>query len=178
MREKFTGINFLLAALMISVLTVMSYFAYKSTKSSNDVIPTAAEQVLKDSPDLEPFTTVDGEPVALSTKEAAYTLVYSWASWCLVCGEELSMLNELALRNDVKVIAVNRAETKYIAQDYLATLSGVQNVQIVLDPSDRLFSSIEGFAMPEYVLYDNQGVELLKGRGSLDLKKVTEILGT
>lgn len=122
------------------------------------------------------FTDLSGQDIALSEDFGKITVVYSWASWCPQCVSDLPLLNELANsytgQDDVVFVAINRAEDKYTAERFLATLPDLGSLKIVLDPTDHLFKSMEGYAMPEYVIFTKTGEEAYRGRGSLQKDSV------
>lgn len=127
------------------------------------------------------FTNIEGEKVELTTVFGKTVLVYSWASWCPQCKEDLTVLDAYAASlpesADVTVLAINRAEDKYTAQRYLNALPDLPNIEIILDPNDQLFSAISGYAMPEYVLYDERGNTIFHGHGKLNTDAIKSALG-
>lgn len=102
-------------------------------------------------------------------------VVTSWASWCPQCTEGIVSLGEIAESykdRDVVVLAVNRSEDKYTAERYLSTVTLPSSVQIVLDPSDHYFSASEGYAMPETILYNEDGEVVLHQRGNVNAGEI------
>lgn len=126
------------------------------------------------------FTDLSGQDITLTEDFGKITVVYSWASWCPQCASDLPLLNELANKyidqDDVVFVAINRAEDRYTAERFLGTLPALNSLKIVLDPTDHLFKSMEGYAMPEYVIFTKTGEEAYRGRGSLQRATVESTL--
>jgi hypothetical protein len=49
-------------------------------------------------------------------------------------------------------------------------------VILVLDPEDRFYKSIEGFSMPETIIYDRFGNLIQHQRGKLNLGTITQMI--
>ena len=129
----------------------------------------------------QPFTTLAGEAVNLEESFGNIVLVYSWASWCPQCVDGLVRFDTFvsALQGDdlkVTALAVNRAEDKLTAQRFIDTIPELQNVEIILDPSDQMFENVGGYAMPEILLFDDRGELLHHGRGQLDETTIQAII--
>lgn len=121
-------------------------------------------------PSNAPYRSLTGEPITLLATEPQVTVVYSWATWCAVCHEELVAFDAFAstLPDSVRVVAVNRKEGQQIANQFLATIPELKHIEIVLDPSDNLFRTVTGFAVPEIVVFDRTGEVVEQQRGTFD----------
>jgi thiol-disulfide isomerase/thioredoxin len=129
-----------------------------------------AEAALFSEEAQEAFTDLEGREVDLAGVEGEIIIATSWASWCPQCAGELELLNEVVReRNDdrVKVLALNRMEQKYQAQRFMATLPELEKITFVLDNQDHFFGSVEGYAMPETIFYNEAGEIVLHKRGNL-----------
>jgi cytochrome c biogenesis protein CcmG/thiol:disulfide interchange protein DsbE len=109
-------------------------------------------------------------------------VVNSWASWCPACADELpdlATLGEEFSDKNVKVLAINRAEPKSTATVFLASINATDGLQLVLDPGDKFYASVGGFAMPETIFYDPQGNVILHVRGQMtyqEMRAQTELM--
>ena len=54
-------------------------------------------------------------------------------------------------------MAINRAEPATTAERFLSEIKVSEHVTLILDPEDRYYESIGGFAMPETIFYDREG---------------------
>lgn len=128
---------------------------------SLDTAPSARDQALSGSQTNSEFTDVAGQAVTLeeTLREDVPVVVTTWASWCPTCREQLQTLQEVAAMNreEVAFLAINRNETRAQAQQFLNTLPEFPDLTILLDPDDRFYRDIAGYAMPETVVYDGAG---------------------
>lgn len=114
------------------------------------------------------LTDFEGNPVSLKEYRGSVLIVNLWASWTPFSITELPLLATLVAEynnEEVRFIAVNRAEPVLQAQAFLNTISGVDALTLLLDPGDTLYKSLGGFAMPETVVYDARGVVVAHLRG-------------
>lgn len=153
-----TGVILILAGVTYGVVVKQEK---ESARTSADVTKLAL-------PDgSAPFTTLEGDPVAVSYDEESVRVVSAWASWCPSCKEGLLLLDGLASRyDDVTFIAVNRNENPTTARAYLETLPELTHLTVALDANDHFFKTVEGYAMPETVVYDKEGVIVSHLRGA------------
>ena len=113
------------------------------------------------------YTDLVGNSVSLQDKLGKHTVVFSWASWCPSCGEDLLRLSVLAEKfPDIDFVAINRAEPASTANRFLSQYQ-TSNVDIVLDGQDHFFSSQGGYAMPELIVYDEKGSVVAHERGEV-----------
>lgn len=126
-----------------------------------DTVPSAREQALTDTSAGSEFTDVTGQSVTLTDmlREDVPVVVTTWASWCPTCQEQLQALQQVAAssRDEVLFLAINRNETRAQAQQFLNTLPDFPDLTILLDPDDRFYRDIAGYAMPETVIYGASG---------------------
>lgn len=123
------------------------------------------------------YTDFEGNPANLDQYLGQVLVVTSWASWAPSSSAELTLLAEVAnsyLDDDVMVIAINRAEAKDIAESYLQTIGVDEQVRLIVDANDRYYTSIDGYTMPETVIYDRRGNIVAHKRGTLIKDEVTK----
>lgn len=117
-----------------------------------------------------PYTDLSGNPLTLTDFVGEVIVVNSWASWSPASKQELQLLakmtEEYATEN-VRILAINRGESKETAERYLRSFDEGGNILLVLDQDDRYFKSIEGYAMPETVFYDRSGNIVYQHRGAV-----------
>lgn len=118
------------------------------------------------------YTDLGGATVDLFSFEGRTLVINSWASWSPYSVQELRDLSAIAREykeRGVTVIAMNRKEDRYVAEAFLSTVGPLSDLIILLDPDDRFYGSLDGFAMPETVFYDRHGNISYHHRGVLSL---------
>lgn len=105
----------------------------------------------------------DGRPAVINT----------WASWCPYCAKEMPDLVSLQKEfPGVQVIAINRAESQEIAEEYVHTVDPEKVLTYVFDPADSWYRGIGGYVMPETVFISGDGSLVLHRRGALSLDEM------
>jgi thiol-disulfide isomerase/thioredoxin len=119
------------------------------------------------------YTDLNGEPLSLDNYIGQTVVVAAWASWCLSCAVQLSELSQLAAENpDVAVLAINRAESASQVRAYFSHFGLEGTIEPILDPQDHFFDSIEGYTMPEVVIYTANGDISHHERGALPQERL------
>ena len=124
--------------------------------------------VFSNQPGEAPYSDLLGNPVSLEQYLGRILVVASWASWSPFSQADLLMLNELSQKyseEQVVFMAINRKETKEQAARYTSTLPPLPGLVVVLDPRDNFYTAVGGYAMPEVVIYNQQGEILVHERG-------------
>lgn len=118
----------------------------------------------------QPYTDLSGNPLSLTKHVGNILVINSWASWSPDSAKELLTLAELSREygdQGVVVLAINRAESETMAKRFLETLGVIDDVQLILDGSDRFYKSSQGYSMPETVFYDRDGNVVYHQHGHL-----------
>ena len=164
-RKQTTITLIILATILIAGVLLILYL--KSNDADTAYEETAAYQALTTPEGVPSYTDAEGNEVELVDDVPKTVVVYSWASWCPACKQELNELDSFAGALDieeVEVLAINRKEDVRTAKRFLNTLPDLENIEIVLDPADYLFESIDGYAVPEILVYDETGALVLHER--------------
>jgi thiol-disulfide isomerase/thioredoxin len=173
-RSGYITLSVMAAILIVVVLYIV--FRDQSVLQKHNETP-AAKALLPEAE--QSFTTLDGEPTAISDSFGDIMLVSSWASWCPQCTADFSKLGEVAAEfkdKGIVVYAINRGEDTYSAERYLMTIQKPEHVTFILDPSDYFFKNSDGYAMPETIIYNKKGEVVLHQRGELRTEQVKETL--
>ncbi|MEK7628640.1 MAG: TlpA disulfide reductase family protein [Patescibacteria group bacterium] len=103
-------------------------------------------------------------------------VINAWASWCPYCTKELPDLVALQKEfgEDVKVIAINRAETHKSAIRYLEKIGAVGEITYLYDNNDEWYRAIGGYVMPETLFVDAMGKIIYHNRGPLNSEQLRE----
>lgn len=161
---------------LFGILLALAFVAWWVSDSANP--PSAAEQSLLTQEGDTPFTDLSGADRSLDQylNDYEYVLVTSWASWCPFCGEQLADLNTFAGRypNQIAVLGINRKESTHQAERFLRTLEELPHLELVLDPDDRFFRNIEGYTIPETVLYNRAGDIIERKHGVLTASELEQ----
>ncbi|MEY2664969.1 MAG: hypothetical protein RLZZ480_74 [Candidatus Parcubacteria bacterium] len=159
-----------LAVMAVVVLLGIGYIFLLDESEKQTRNETPAARALLPGTETESFTDKDGNPLSVADDFGKVIVAISWASWCPQCADDIKKLDELAREfegKDVVFYAINRAEDKYSAERYLATMTAPERVKIILDPKDHFFAASAGYAMPETILYDREGGVAAHIRGNL-----------
>lgn len=152
-----------LAALAYTVQVVLNV---KQTEEANN----PATRALSSKEGEAPFTDMQGNAVALDTYVGDIIVANSWASWSPKSATELPRLVSIAEEfgdAEIVIIGVNRAEPRSTAERFLRSIGVSDEVKLVLDPDDRYYESIGGYAMPETLIYDRQGEIVFHQHGTV-----------
>ena len=97
-----------------------------------------------------------------------------WASWCPFCAEELEHLSVMQKEfgEAINVVAINRAESRDVVMRRSIASDTATGTIFLLDPDDMYYRAIGGFAMPEILLADRQGMIRLHKRGLVNQEEM------
>lgn len=151
----------IISGLIFILVCLFSYTLFVVYKKNN-AINESTKSIFADSKDnnFASYTDLNGNSVSLEQYLGKVLVVTTWASWSPFSGDDLLSLSEIASSHDmskIAFIAINRKETREQAQRYANTLPELNSVVVVLDPSDHFYTSINGYAMPETVIYNQKG---------------------
>jgi len=159
-----------IGGMLLVIAAIGAYFIFRDQSLVQKHKKTPAAQALIVDTATSSFTDLDNKKVSLNNDIGKVIVVMSWASWCPQCGGDLETLGAIAKDyqgKKVSVLAINRAEDKYSAERFLATLHVPSELRIVLDPTDHYFAHSDGYAMPETIIYRPDGTEALHQRGDI-----------
>lgn len=112
------------------------------------------------------YTDISGNPVNLDKYLGQNLIVHSWASWCPQCVDQLKMFSSvISTLENTKLIAINRGEDRVTAEGFLNHYELWSDVELIIDPTDHFYKTIEGYAMPETVIFDKNGSIVAHFRG-------------
>lgn len=175
MNKTSTIITFFAMGLVIVAGILYIFFIDESEVQKRKSTP-AAEALIIDNPE-QSFTDREGNAINTDEHFGKIILVSSWASWCPQCIEGIKSLGSIAEEykdREVVVLAVNRGEDRYTAERYLATVTLPEDIKIILDPSDHYFKASAGYAMPETILYTEDGEIALQQRGNVNAEEIKQ----
>jgi len=168
--------------LIVVTLLVAAVATYKVVQKNKNTINEETKEIFSSESKDFTYTDINGNEVSLEQYLGKILVVTSWASWSPFSKNDLVDLDDLASnysQSEVVFIAINRKETKEMAERYMNTLPDLDNILIVLDPSDHFYTAVSGYAMPETVVFDTKGEVVLHVNGVVktkDIKDEIEIL--
>jgi thiol-disulfide isomerase/thioredoxin len=148
-------------------------------ETSRELAASDAAGALNTNASTSPYTDFDGNPANLEQYLGQVLVVNSWASWSPSSATELNLLADAVspfTDEGVVLIAINRAESKSLAESYLETIGVDQRVQLIVDTTDRYYREIGGYTMPETVFYDQKGNIVAHVRGALTRGEVEQYI--
>ncbi len=162
-----SGYITLITLLIIIALAVAYYFYVQKQNETEALNNSPVAQALLGA-DGASYTDLEGNPVSLDDYIGSDLLAFAWASWCPSCGDQLSLLAKVANENEnLSVLAFNRAEPIPTAQSYLQFYGLTDTVELIMDPTDHFFNSVDGYAMPETIIFNELGDIVHHERGEI-----------
>jgi thiol-disulfide isomerase/thioredoxin len=123
------------------------------------------------------YTDLDGNPVSLVAYKGKPLIINSWASWIPFSKDELKLLSLLQESDDaVTVIAINRMENVATIKAYLDFIGKPEGIVFLSDATDTFYKAIQGYAMPETVFYDRDGLIVRHVRGVLTESELNTVV--
>ena len=162
----------------ILILTVFLTFCfiifYKGLNNSNTYIPKISGQ--KNIPtfkakDFNSNIYIDSEKVF---DENIFYIVNIWASWCVPCRKEHSLLMELSKNQSVKLIGLNYRDNLNNAKQFINEM-GNPFSQILIDRDGTLGVEFGAYGVPETFLIDKNKMIIKKFLGPINQQAVKEI---
>jgi|CXWL01.1.fsa_nt_gi thiol-disulfide isomerase/thioredoxin len=127
------------------------------------------------------YTDLQGNQVSLVDYKGKPLIINSWASWIPFSQAEFKLLESVGTLsgNEISVLAINRMENTATINAYLDFIGHPQGIIFLSDTTDNFYKTIEGYATPETVFYDRDGILIARKHGVLtedELKGYVEIL--
>tara|TARA_B110000971_G_C19650010_1_gene337395 strand:- start:17 stop:538 length:522 start_codon:yes stop_codon:yes gene_type:complete len=162
----------------ILILTVFLTFSfvifYKGLNNSNTYIPKISGQ--KNIPifkakDFNSNIYIDSSNIF---DENIFYIVNIWASWCVPCRKEHSLLMELSKNQSVKLIGLNYRDNLNNAKQFINEM-GNPFSQILIDRDGTLGVEFGAYGVPETFLIDKNKMIIKKFLGPINQQAVKEI---
>lgn len=165
-RNLFLQMAFALCSILL-LLVAAGIYLYRHHKASENA--KGFVQILRAQ---GTYTDLEGASVSLETYKGKVFFLLSWASWCPSCGEQLAILSRVAIDTGVPIVAVNRGETRVIAKDYLQSIQEPSHITYIVDVNDTIFGVTKGYTTPEIILYNTEGIEVFRIRGTFTEEEI------
>lgn len=164
--------------LVIVIVAAVTYFV-RSNAIKN--AQNEANKTLFSEEERAVFLDAQSNPIELDAYENNVLVVNVWASWSPYTEIEFPILNELAAQyqdRGVKVLAMNRKENQTQIERYLATIPKYENIEQIIDVNDFFYAGVDGYAMPETIIYDDKGKIIQHIRGVIVKSELETILNS
>lgn len=170
-----------LLILFVIVLVVIVVFAitFFVRSVAKDRLENEAVKTLFTKDSNAQYLDATNNPISLSQYEDKILVVNVWASWSPYTEIEFPILDDVALRyqdKGVKVLAMNRKETQPQIERFLASIPTYNNIELITDVNDYFYAGVEGYAMPETVIYNSKGKIIEHIRGVVTREQLEIIL--
>jgi len=106
-----------------------------------------------------------------------YMLLNVWASWCVACAEEHSLIIDLAKQKVIKIVGINYKDESADALKWLEE-KGDPYASTLVDYDGTLGMDLGVYGVPETFLIDPKGEVLYKHVGPLTLEVIENNLLT
>jgi thiol-disulfide isomerase/thioredoxin len=115
------------------------------------------------------YTDLDGNIIDLTDFKGKPLVVNSWASWIPFSQTELPLLARMGEEygDKVTILAINRMEPIGTIRAFQSAFTLPASLRMLIDPSDNFYKVVGGYAMPETVVFDAEGVIVYHVRGTL-----------
>ena len=164
--------------LVVIVVFIITYFVRSVAK---DRLENEAVKTLFTEDSNAQYLDAANNPISLSQYEDKILVVNVWASWSPYTEIEFPILDDVAMRykdKGVRVLAMNRKETQPQIERFLASIPLYSNIERITDVNDFFYSGIDGYAMPETVIYDSNGKIIEHIRGVVTKERLENTLNT
>jgi len=143
-------LNLIIIFLFLSFCFVIFY---KGLSNSNNYTPKVNYKKnipVFEARDFNSNTNITSEKVF---EKDIYYLVNIWASWCVPCREEHSLLMELSKNQSIKLIGLNYRDNLKNAKEFINKLGNPYS-QILVDDKGTLGIEFGAYGVPETFLID------------------------
>ena len=158
--------------ILISILIFVFLIFYKSLDKSTLYEPKREIENIPKFTAKFLFETIEISTEKIFNQDKFY-LLNIWASWCLPCRKEHSLLMSLSKNDELEIIGLNYKDSKGNAINFLNDL-GNPYKKILIDKDGTRAIELGAFGVPEtFLIYRNRIIK--KFIGPLDLNMVDEI---
>jgi thiol-disulfide isomerase/thioredoxin len=171
--------NILVLLAIVFVVIVLGVITYLvRTHSIKEAQNEAKKTLFSDDANAQ-FLDTQSNPISLDTYEDNILVVNVWASWSPYTSIEFPILEEVAAAykdRGVKVLGMNRKESQVQIERYLATIPKYEHIEQIIDVNDFFYAGVDGYAMPETIIYDRDGKIIQHIRGVVVKSELENIL--
>ena len=158
----------------LAALMLIFFAAFYRLPFFSNIIPVPFIPIIERVLPQAVFQDYAGREIQLSDFRGNPIIINMWSSWCPYCIEELPIFSEIKKEfgEAVIILAVNRGETKEIAERYSNEIVPGNELVFLLDPKDSFYTAVGGFSMPETLFVNTEGKIILHRRGSMQKEEI------
>ena len=153
--------------LPLILFVILAGFLYLSLDSNPSKLPSPL--VGKIFPAVSGTELFSEKPIKLNDLfiNEKFSLVNVWASWCVTCRAEHTVIMNTAKNETLQMIGINYKDEQENAKKYLEMLGNPFEV-IVFDPEGEIGLELGVYATPETFLVDREGLIVYKHIGEIN----------
>ena len=161
--------------IILTIFFIFCFFIFfKGLENSNNYIPD--KNLVKKFPSFNAKNFYDGKKInsdnLFSDKEIY--LLNIWASWCLPCKKEHSILMELSKNTSIKIIGLNYKDSLINAKKFINSMGNPYS-NILVDNDGVISIELGAYGIPETLVIDKNKTILKKFVGPLNNQSLKEI---
>lgn len=175
MSKQHIAVLVALFAVIIVAIFVTTHFVNKKEAQ----IDTNTQKIFAGTENALTYTDINGNPVSLENYLGKILVVTTWASWSPFSEADMQNMDSLANEfssDQVVFLAINRKETRDQAQRFVSSMPNFNNLVFIIDQEDFFYKSVDGYAMPESVIFDARGIIIDHTRGVFNKEKAKSII--
>lgn len=155
--------------LSVFIFVLLGFIGFLVAGLNTDKFGPSSQPVVRVFPTMTIEPLMGNQPLVTSSLfDHEYQLVNVWASWCGVCRQEHTYLNQLEAQG-VPIIGLNYRDQRSSAHNYLAQLGNPYR-KVMYDPRGKLALDLGVVGTPETYLVTGTGEIVYKHLGVLNQK--------
>lgn len=184
--------NLLIIALALVLISSVAYYALGRTndmkentaqgetnppgEEDSEIPPIKLIEIGKKAPTFI-LENLQGDNTNLEDYKGKDILINFWTTWCPFCVKEMPDLDKLYINNkdnDFVVLAVNVAERRNTAKEFVD--KGGYSFPILLDYDGEVAMTYRAMALPTTVMIDKEGIVRTVKYGAMSYAEMEELL--
>nr|WP_309473771.1 TlpA disulfide reductase family protein [Oligella urethralis] len=122
------------------------------------------------------MSTIDSEPVSLTSFSGKPVVVNLWATWCPPCRREMPVFVQAqADYPDLAVVMINQGESTQAINAFLKS-EGLELEHVLLDPSSAMMREVGSRGLPTTLFFDAEGKMLDAHMGEITMPSLKNTL--
>ena len=158
-------ISFFIFVFLIFYKGLNNSNVYKPSDNENKIIPKFSAYSFFEN------KLIDSENIFNQKK---FYLLNIWASWCLPCKKEHSILMELSKNTSIKIIGLNYKDSLINAKKFINSMGNPYS-NILVDNDGVISIELGAYGIPETLVIDKNKTILKKFVGPLNNQSLKEI---